>query len=146
VLKYTVVSLATMIAIVVGLFSVIAWRNGDGAEAGPPPLVVVRADGETLVPSSIEVQRGRLVQLQLVNDGPLRLEASTAGGVQQLPPESDSYDYRAPTQPLPYLALVAPPGGANHVYARFTEPGERLITVQTPDRPETARTLVVTVR
>ncbi|HEY8171764.1 MAG TPA: hypothetical protein VIH21_01655 [Dehalococcoidia bacterium] len=85
-LKYTIGSLAGGLALIVAVFVVLAWWNGRDAEAGPPPAVTITITAVgTASPPNIKLDRGRLVDLTLINEAAQSARATLdAEGVQQL--------------------------------------------------------------
>jgi hypothetical protein len=143
--KYVLVSFAVMALLAAALFGVIAWLNGDDAAAGPPVLIAVNVREGVVDPPTITVERGRLVNLRIFNESQDLIVAAASGGIEQLPPETATFDLDAQTQPLPRLELRVPGRGVNQAYVRFNDGGRRDVRIETPGRPETAQTLTVVV-
>jgi hypothetical protein len=129
--KYTFGFLAAFCILAVGVFLVVAWRNG--AEAGPAGSITITVESDRAAPRRATVREGELVELSFVNrtGAPLAL-ASDAGAVEQLltAEGNDLFDPRQPTT-FDSLNLGARPGERVATHARFVRRGNIEIAIRT---------------
>jgi hypothetical protein len=143
--KYILVSFVGGGAILVAAFVLVATLND--RHGGPAPLVALTVDQGSLTPSRIELEKGRLVELQLVNNAQeSRVMSTNTDSVEQLPVESNVLDRRNASVPVPYVQIYASAGNAASALVRFTKDGEYELRVETAGRPETLQIATVIVR
>lgn len=143
-LKYTLGAICGVIAVLVAVFAVLAWSNGDD-EPGMAPDLTVRVSESAVEPARLEVDEDQFVHLKLVNDAQTLRVMSSDRSVQQLPPGLDDYDPRAPSDLLPYLRIQAPSGGETSAFVRFTARGSYELRIETPGRSDTWQVLTIVV-
>lgn len=140
-LKYTLASLALIVATAAALFMLAAWWNERDAEAGPRPVVAVRIDEAGARPLRIDVERDRLIELTITNASGKPVRAtSQAPGVEQFVAGDVLAGHSA--QSLASILMDVPQGTTRSSPVRFRERGTFELTVRAGDRSYTSEIVV----
>lgn len=144
-LKYAVAGLILAVIVGLGGITLISQFNEPGAEAGPAPLVTITIDENGVSPASVTIDRDRLVELRVTNlAAGARIVALDHPDVESLPAAQNPLD-PITSVPLPGLRFQVLTGGTRGMLVRIEKSGTYEVTIGIPGRPETARTLTLTV-
>lgn len=144
-LKYAVAGLILAVIVGLGGIALISRINEPHAEAGPAPLVTVMVDESGVSPAAVRIDRDRLVELRVTNLARgSRVVDLDHPAVESLPVAQNPLD-GITSVPLPGLRFVVSTGETNGMLVRVKESGTYEVTIAITNRPETARTLTLTV-
>jgi hypothetical protein len=144
-LKYAVAGLLLAVVVALGGIALISQINEPDAEAGPAPVVTVTVDEDGVSPAAVTIDRDRLVELRVTNlAAGSRVVELDHPAVESLPAAQNPLD-GITSVPLPGLRFVVLTGGTNGWLVRIKESGTYEVTIAIPNRPETARTITLTV-
>jgi hypothetical protein len=142
VLKYTIGGLAALAIVAVASFMLVAALNKSDAADGPAPLYEIRIDERRLEPDRIEVPKGRVIELRLVNDGRLsRRIFSDDPSILEIPTERDL----GGSEPVPFQQLATQPGKEDWALVRFDKAGTFQLPIQYQAGAQVIGTLTVVV-
>lgn len=145
-LKYTIAGMVAAFALLAVGFVILAEFNEGGAEAGPAPVVPVRLDASGPKPSHLEIAKGRIVMLRLVNetDGLHGLTLDSTD-VEQFQLETLPGDKHPASLPVPNIRLYVGAHLSGDALVRFKRGGTYELLVQQAGAPETRYTVTVVV-
>lgn len=144
-LKYAVAGFVLAVGVALGGIALISQVNEPDAEAGPAPLVSVTVDETGVAPTTVRISRDRLVEFRVTNRAQgSRLVELDHPAVESLPVSQDPLD-GITSVPLPGMRFVVPTDATSASLLRVDEPGTYEITIGIPNRPDTTRTVTLTV-